>query len=188
MELWVLRPAAAQAAQRMLEQNVMLMDWESLPDLSAAHNAGQLKKILRSTDADAPPESLARRTERIWPFLSLSRESIIALPLPDGERVAFAEVTGNYQYDEVLGHTRPVRWIVRDLPLKRFGADGQPMRREGPFLIQISDIKQKRAILARLKLPRQRRYIIIFWCIGVLILIRVVSLLIRNLEIWHFKL
>ena len=110
-----------------LENNVAVIGWAELPDLSQVESWEQLIHLLERTYPDAKPKTLRNWSGQIWAFLKEIHEGdIVALPLKQRPFIAFGRITGSYQYrsdfPSNIRHVRPVQWI-KEIPRSDFEQD-----------------------------------------------------------------
>lgn len=140
MTIWVLhQQLSADEQARITTRTQLQLPFNGLPDLTQATSLVKCRQLLLLLHPNEPPEALARQAERIWAIHgTLSKEDIIAVPLPATEEVALAEVSGPYHYEldsnRADVHLIPVTWYEPriSLRLKRklrdlFKPDGAPM-------------------------------------------------------------
>jgi restriction system protein len=128
MALWLVR--AGQHGERedvALERNVVVIGWEELRDLSGVAKREDLAMLLRQSYPNAKPKRLTNWESQIWPFVRvIELGDLVALPLKSRPVIAFARVTGKYEYhaDFPRGaeHTRKVEWIG-EYPRSQFDQD-----------------------------------------------------------------
>ncbi len=124
-----------------------------LPDLSQLRNEGECRRLMLELYPDDPPESVARRTERVWKLYGqLAEEDVVAVPLVESRQVALAEVSGPYVYrhegDEAT-HLLPVKWHP-PVALHRFGKHRKIFAGGGHALVEVNDPEERTAIRDRL--------------------------------------
>ena len=130
MSVWVLhQPVGAEEEAQITQRLMLMMPWQGIPNLGGIHQQPELRKLIAQMMPDAPPETITLRTQVVWKgFSELQKEDIIAVPLPQGKRLALAEITGVYHYQpasvgKAATHSYPVKWFSKTAPLSRFGKD-----------------------------------------------------------------
>lgn len=129
MTLWVLKGGRhGEREEKMLNQNVLAMGWEELPDLSNVKSKEELQRLIESVQPDSSKHSVANQTGQLWAFIKTARVGdVIVVPLKTTSKIAIGEITGGYNYTTLFGpnmlHTRPVKWIKKDLPRSTFDQD-----------------------------------------------------------------
>lgn len=117
MTLWMVR--AGKYGQRellALNQNIAVIGWERLPDLTRIKSREKLSELLAKTYPDEKPKTLINWESQIWPFIGeMKLGDLVALPFKSRSVILIGEVIGDYQYRPDLPveshHTRPVKWI-----------------------------------------------------------------------------
>lgn len=116
MTLWLVR--AGKYGQRELlaqRENIAVIGWEELSDLSKIQTREQLSQLLERTYPDEKQKTLINWKSQIWPFLhEIKLGDLIALPFKSRSIILIGEVMGDYRYRPDLPedgrHTRPVKW------------------------------------------------------------------------------
>lgn len=128
MALWLVR-AGARGEQETLaqEKNVAVIGWDELGDLSHISSKEELLELLRKTYPDDKENTLRNWRTQIWYFFKeIQIGDLVALPLKQRPSIAFARVTGPYQYHSEFPpgarHTRPVKWI-KEIPRSEIDQD-----------------------------------------------------------------
>jgi restriction system protein len=128
MALWLVR--AGKYGERedfALQNNLALIGWEELPDLSYIKVRKELTTLLKKSYPDLNPKTLMNWESQIWPFVKeISVGDLIALPLKHRAVIAIGEFTGDYCFigDNPINarHVRPVKWL-NEFPRNQFGQD-----------------------------------------------------------------
>jgi len=122
MALWLVRAGkSGQQEDVALDKGLAVIGWEELPDLSPIKSREELEQLYRRVYPGDKSKTVINRVSQIWAFRErIQEDDLVALPLKKQSAIAFGRVTGPYKYranasDGVL-HTRPVRWIRKDLP------------------------------------------------------------------------
>ena len=121
MALWLVRAGSRGERENLaLEQNIAVIGWEELGDLSDIQTREVLLERLKSAYPDAKPKTLLNWRGQIWSFVKeIVPGDFVALPLKQRPVIAFGAVAGDYRYRPDLPqdarHTRPVKWI-REVP------------------------------------------------------------------------
>ena len=117
MAVWLARAGRdGEFEQLALDNNVAIVQWSKLPDLSSINTREELFLMLKSTYPSMIDKALKNWESQLWPFIKvISKGDLIALPLKRRASIAIGEVTGDYVFRKDLsseaGHTRPVKWI-----------------------------------------------------------------------------
>ncbi len=161
MTLWMVRAGRYGERENFaLENNVALIGWEDLPDLSNIKTRRELSKILENSFPDEKSKTLKNWESQIWPFVQEMKEGdLVALPLKSRSFIALGKIVGDYCYkaENPAGarHIRPVEWI-NEYPRTDFDQD--VLYSLGAFLtvcrIKRNDAENRvRALIAGKKMP-----------------------------------
>lgn len=129
MTLWLAR--AGKYGQRedfALQNNVIVIGWEELPDLSNVKIREALAALLRSTYPDRKSRTLSNWEGQLWLFLhEMQKDDLVAMPLKQRSMIVIGRITGDYFYraDTTAGeyyHNRPVEWL-QEFPRQDFDPD-----------------------------------------------------------------
>lgn len=122
MALWLVRAGkSGQQEDVALDKGLAAIGWGELPDLSQIQSREDLEQLYRNVYPGDKSKTVTNRVSQIWAFRQRIQEGdLVALPLKKQSAIAIGRVTGPYKYranaaDGVL-HTRPVKWIRKDLP------------------------------------------------------------------------
>ena len=148
MALWLVR--AGRHGERedfALENNVVVIGWDALKDLSGISSRDELIRVMAEAYPDEKPKARLNYASQIWAFVGRIQEGDwVALPLKRRSAIAIGEVTGGYRYvagnPEGARHVRPVRWIDTDIPRSRFDQDIlNPLQKPIGFCYAEADLK-----------------------------------------------
>ena len=128
MTLWLIR--AGKHGERevlALENNVAIIGWEEIPNLSGCVTRDQLTSLLASTYPGSRSKTLSNWESQIWPVCNtIADGDFVVLPLKKRADIAIGEVSGGYQYRTDLPggpfHTRSVKWL-KEFPRSAFDKD-----------------------------------------------------------------
>ena len=117
MTAWLIRGGRhGEREDFALENNLAVIGWDELPDLSGLNSRDELSELLEEKYPDAKAQTRVNWVGSIWPFISdMKPDDLVAMPLKDRGRVAFGKILGEYDYqpdnphDSI--HARPVTWI-----------------------------------------------------------------------------
>lgn len=116
MTLWLVRAGSrGEREEFALDENLAVLDFRDVGDLSAAESRHDVLDILRNAKPDEKPARLANWAAQLWAFVGrMQPGDRVALPLKSRSAIAFGIVTGDYEHradaPEDARHTRPVRW------------------------------------------------------------------------------
>ena len=130
MALWMVRSGKhGEREQLALSQNLAIIGWENLPDLSQVQSRQELEGLLRDHGAPHSPNRLRNWVGQIWRFIGeMAPGDLVAMPLKHRSALALGWVRGAYAHrkdldPEVSGlHTRPVEW-VKEVPRSAIDQD-----------------------------------------------------------------
>lgn len=126
MTLWLVR--AGQYGERedfALNNNLAVIGWDNLPDLSKLQDRNELSALLAEEYPDEKPKTRMNWESQIWPFVKeMKKGDLVALPLKHRSIVVFGRVKDEYKYQphnqSGFKHTRPIEW---DKEVPRNGID-----------------------------------------------------------------
>lgn len=160
MSIWILHPRDRSVlAGELKRQDVLPLPVEDgTPDYTSCASQGELRKRLKATFPDVPPESLKMKTERLWTLLrGIGKEDIIAVALPDGEGVLFAQCMGPACFDPASArYLLPIRWFEARAEVKSFRRKSDALCFSGVYLSEVHQPELKTQIRDRLPLPGNR--------------------------------
>jgi restriction system protein len=119
---WIVRAGAYGENESLaLDQNVVVVGWSELGDLSAARTRDELAAMLREAYPEDGVQRLRNFQGQLWAFRdTIAVGDLVVLPLKTRSALAIGKVAGPYQYRSELPptarHTRPVTWLTTDLP------------------------------------------------------------------------
>src|SRR4051812_24811308 len=129
MTLWLVRAGRHGEGEGVaLQQNVAVIGWRELPDLSGIAAREELATLLSSIYPNAAVKTLSNWESQIWPFIRvIAPDDLVALPLKtQSGTVAIGRVTGPYKYRSDLPpeaqHSRAVEWL-KEIPRSQFDQD-----------------------------------------------------------------
>jgi restriction system protein len=128
MTVWLVRAGKHGEREKLaLENDVAVIGWEELPDLTPYHTREELKDQLYKTYPEQKPKTLLNWESQIWPIRdTIKVGDLVVLPLKTRADIAIGKVMGPYQYRTDLPngpyHTRPVKWL-KEIPRNKFESD-----------------------------------------------------------------
>jgi restriction system protein len=128
MTLWLVR--AGRYGERedfALENNLAVIGWDNLPDLSRLQGRVELAEILTKNYPDEKAKTRMNWESQIWPFVKdFKKGDLVAMPLKHRSFIVFGKVIGDYQYQSEnpggFRHTRPVNWF-KEVPRNQIDQD-----------------------------------------------------------------
>lgn len=127
MTLWGIRSGKYGEREGLaLDNNVALIGWEDLPDLTHVQSRDALRELLDVTYPDEKRKTLLNWESQIWPFLSvMAIGEPIVMPLKKRSAFAIGRIVGPYKYKTFGGegiHTRAVEWL-KEVPRDALAQD-----------------------------------------------------------------
>ena len=129
MAVWMVRAGkSGEREEFALENNVAVIGWDELPDLSPIRSRDDLKALMLTTFPEVKPSMVWNYLGQVWAFRdSIQVGDLIALPLKTRSAIAIGTVQGPYEYVSRnpggAHHTRPVKWTKKDIPRSSFRQD-----------------------------------------------------------------
>ncbi|MHA6758916.1 CBS domain-containing protein [Streptacidiphilus sp. PAMC 29251] len=120
MRAWVVRAGEEAAqAQEALDQEVVVVGWDEVGDLSGLRTREDVRTAVAETYPDQGSRTVGNWTGQLFRLREeIEVGDLVMLPLRL-RRVAIGRVVGPYRYrpdaGDGLRNTRPVQWLVRDL-------------------------------------------------------------------------
>jgi restriction system protein len=129
MSLWLVRAGKyGEQEEAALENGLVVIGWDELPDLSFIKSREQLKEVYEQANPGFKKMRVANEVGQVWAFINrIQINDMVVLPLKTRAAIAIGKVKGAYQYRSDLPpgmyHTRAVDWIKTDLPRTIFDQD-----------------------------------------------------------------
>jgi len=128
MTLWLVR--AGRYGERedfALENNLAVIGWDELPDLSELEKRDELADILAEKYPDEKKKTRLNWESQVWPFVSgMEKGDLVAMPLKHRAIIVFGKVSGDYRYEPNnpggFRHVRPVEWN-KEIPRNQIDQD-----------------------------------------------------------------
>ena len=129
MALWVAR--AGRHGERegfALENDVVVVGWDDVPDLSEINDRDQLLKLITDTYPDENPKRIKNWETQLWAFARrFQKHDLVALPLKTQSAIAFGRIADDYRFvpdaPSQARHQRPVEWINTDIARSKLDSD-----------------------------------------------------------------
>jgi len=127
MTLWMVRAGRYGEQEAVaLEQGVVTIGWNNLPDLSSLKNKEELERLYLRAYPDAKKMQAANEVGQIWRFIhDINVGDLVALPLKTQSAIAIGRIDGKYEYKKLaenVMHIRKVKWI-KTIPRSTFDQD-----------------------------------------------------------------
>jgi len=129
MAVWLVRAGKyGEAEQIAIEQQLVTIGWNEVPNLSAYTDRETFLADYRRLHPTVPEKKLANHVGQVWRFLKeIALNDLVVLPLKTRSAVAIGKVIGSYEYRTDLGdgirHIRRVKWLRTDIPRTAFDQD-----------------------------------------------------------------
>ena len=116
MSLWLVRAGRhGEQEQGALDNSVVTIGWNELPDLSNLKTKDELTKLYVQVHPKAKKNQVINEVGQVWRFArEIQVEDLVALPLKTQSAIAIGKVEGPYEYKELtdnIKHIRRVKWI-----------------------------------------------------------------------------
>ncbi len=129
MAVWLVRAGErGQDQDFALENNMVVIGWEDMGDLSQYETRKSLDEACHRIYNNVNPNTIPIWVGQLWTFVHrIQVGDLVALPLKGQSAIAFGRISGEYKYEpnnpSDAKHSRPVRWIIPDLPRNRVDQD-----------------------------------------------------------------
>ena len=127
MTLWMVRAGKhGQQEQTTLDQNVITIGWNDLPDLNDFETKDELEAAYMELYPDASKGKIGNEVGQIWRFYcEIQKGDLVGLPLKTQSTIAIGEVKSQYRYEKLaenVVHIHDVEWI-KQIPRSTFNQD-----------------------------------------------------------------
>ena len=127
MTFWLVRADKhGEQEEGVLENNVVAIGWNDLPDLSKIETKEELEKLYVETRGSQKKMHTANVIGQIWSFIKkINKGDLVALPLKRKSGIAIGEIIGDYECNQLqpnIKHIRKVNWI-KTFPRSSFDQD-----------------------------------------------------------------
>ena len=127
MSLWLVRAGKhGEQEQGALENNVVTIGWNELPDLSNVKTRGELAELYSRVHPTAKKTQATSGVGQVWRFVrEIQKGDLVALPLKTQSAIAIGKVEGEYEYKRLadnIKHIRHVKWL-KTIPRSLFDQD-----------------------------------------------------------------
>lgn len=127
MAIWLVRAGKhGEREEEALAQNLAIIGWEDLADLSTVDTRDELAEMVRSTYPAVGQNTATNWIGQLWAFRErIQLDDLIVLPLKRQSAIAIGRCAGAYRYrqDTDAHHVRPVQWLRTDIPRLAFDQD-----------------------------------------------------------------
>ena len=116
MTIWLIRAGKNGEQERdALENDVCVIGWNELPDLSKIANKEELTNVYRQYYKDEAERSIAIRVNQILRFVNdVKIGDMVTIPLKSERSILIGKINGEYVYkriSSVIQHSRSVQWV-----------------------------------------------------------------------------
>ncbi|NWJ56972.1 restriction endonuclease [Marine Group I thaumarchaeote] len=127
MTFWLVRAGKhGEQEDGVLENNVVAISWNDLPDLSNITTKEEIEKLYLEARGPHKKMHVAQVVGQIWSFLKrINTGDLVALPLKRKSGIAIGEIVDDYEFKEIqsnIKHIRKVKWI-KTFPRSSFDQD-----------------------------------------------------------------
>lgn len=129
MAVWLVRAGSRGEQENFaLENNVVVIGWDELDDLSPINSREEMRTLCEQTYPEATKSKISNYTGQLWGFRGrIKKGDIVALPQKTRSAVALGRVVGEYGFKKNnpagTKHFRKVEWIRDDVPRSHFAQD-----------------------------------------------------------------
>ena len=129
MAVWVVRAGRMGEWEEFdLENNIVTINWEEIPDLNHVSNREDVVALYRERYPGKTDNSVRNSVGQIWAFCSkIQIADLVVLPLKARSAIAIGKITGPYQYRSdfplEVRHARSVEWLNKSIPRAAFDQD-----------------------------------------------------------------
>ena len=122
MAIWLVRAGKhGEREQLALEQNLSVIGWSDMPDLSGVNSREEMETLCKKHYPDSSQNRITNFVGQLWAFRGrIQKHDLVVLPVKSRPVIAIGKITGDYQYrsdlPEDARHTRPTKWLRTDIP------------------------------------------------------------------------
>jgi restriction system protein len=110
-----------------LEQSLAVIGFRNVQSLQAARDFADVQRLVAQSMPNEPARKVGNYAGQLWAFVvSMADGDIVAMPCKGTGQISLGRVAGPYRYQKIgdeYRHTRPVRWIRKDVPRTAFKQD-----------------------------------------------------------------
>lgn len=127
MSLWLVRAGRhGEQEQGALQNNIVTIGWNELPNLFNVKTRGDLAKLYNQVHPTAQKTQAANAIGQVWRFVhEIQKGDLVALPLKTRSAITIGKVEGEYEYEKLadnIKHIRRVEWL-KTIPRSAFDQD-----------------------------------------------------------------
>ncbi len=128
-QFWVVRAGREGENEALaLDEGAAVTGWQDVGDLDGFETFEQVRDLISDSRPGISSASLSNQAGQLWAFVDrIKPGDFVVLPkVTNPGHVAIGEVAGPYiwrpepEFSNNAGHTRPVRWLSKDVPYEQF--------------------------------------------------------------------
>jgi hypothetical protein len=183
MTFWLMAAAEGNTPELIKQKAYILMPCFTMLDWSQTKTRKEIKQQLLTLDEDAPPESLALKSQLIGRFMhEIHTDDVVCIVWKKNNKpkgVCFAKVTGkpfaDLQADGQFENRLPIEWYKEEAKMLRLRPYIYELGKADDWPTEISNKKFKQALRNHLPLPGNK-FVRWGWLIVVLVCIKLFML------------
>jgi restriction system protein len=110
-----------------LEHSLAVIGFRDIPSLQGAKDYAAVQRLVEQSMPNATPRAVGNWAGQLWAFaIAMADGDTVVMPCKNSGLIAIGQVAGAYRYQKIGDehrHTRPVRWIRKDVPRTTFKQD-----------------------------------------------------------------
>ena len=118
---------AGEDEDHALTHDLAVIGFRDIPSLASARDYAEVQRLVAEAHPGAAKRRVGNWTGQLWAFaISMTEGDIVVMPCKTSGQIAIGRVSGPYKYQKIgdsFRHTRPVRWIRKDVPRTTFKQD-----------------------------------------------------------------
>ncbi|MDQ7908578.1 hypothetical protein RB614_29010 [Phytohabitans sp. ZYX-F-186] len=126
-QAWIVRAGRNDEYEDVaFSEDLIAVGWRQVGDLSEQTKISDIRRLVAEAYRSVQPQTRDTYAPQLWALRSsMRRGDLVVLLRARAPEVAVGEIVGDYVYrpDLPASHTRPVRWLRRDVRLSEIGAD-----------------------------------------------------------------
>jgi predicted Mrr-cat superfamily restriction endonuclease len=129
MAIWISRGGSkGQFEQQMLEKGVIVMAWETIPDISQYRDRARLERFYRGFYPDGADQAIAVHVGELFAFVNTAEiGDLVVVPFKNQPHFAVGQIAGDYAFRPGLiddaPHILQVQWLRTNIPRTTLEAD-----------------------------------------------------------------
>ena len=131
-----------------LDEGLIILGWEELPDLSKATSIDEIVEVVREAYPDSSPRRIDNWAHQLWRFIRIMQlGDLVVMPQKYKPVIAIGSLAGDYEYHaDAQGsyrHVRRVKWLNSEVERAAVGGD---LRDSIGSLLTVSELSQRDAV------------------------------------------